>query len=59
MTFGFVWGVKERHFRLMPKSTATEVAEELRRWLARRASKPTTAEGVTGRSLTPCQRNKS
>jgi len=30
----------------------TEVAEEIRRWLVRQASKPTTAEEVLGRPLT-------
>jgi len=36
----------------LPEGTATEVAEEIRRWLATQASKPTTAEDVMGRSLT-------
>ena len=30
----------------------TEVAEEIRRWLVRQASKPTTTEEVLGRPLT-------
>ena len=35
----------------LPEGTATDVAEEIRRWLARCASKPTTAEGILGRTL--------
>ncbi len=33
----------------LPEATATEVAEEIRRWLAKQASKPTTAEDILGR----------
>lgn len=36
----------------LPEATATEVAEEVRHWLVRQASKPTTAEDVLGRPLT-------
>ena len=36
----------------LPEGTATEVAGEIRRWLARQANKPTTVEDVLDRSLT-------
>jgi hypothetical protein len=35
----------------LPEGTATEVAEEIRRWLANQASKPTTAEDILGRPV--------
>ena len=36
--------------RKLPEATATEVADEIRRWLARSAARPTTAEDILRRS---------
>ena len=36
----------------LPEGTATEVAEEIRHWLASRAIKPTQAEDILDRPLT-------
>ena len=35
----------------LPEGTATEIAEEIRRWLATRAAKPTTLEDIPGRPV--------
>ena len=35
----------------LPEGTATDIAEEIRRWLATRAAKPTTLEDVLGRPV--------
>lgn len=35
----------------LPEGTATEVADEIRRWLAKQVSRPTTAEDILGRSV--------
>ena len=35
----------------LPEATATEVAEEIRCWLAKQAGKPTTAEDILGRPI--------
>ena len=35
----------------LPEGTATDIAEEIRRWLATRAAKPTTLEDILGRPV--------
>ena len=35
----------------LPEGTATQVAEEIRRWLANQSSTPTTAEDILGRPV--------